>query len=86
MYASKQNFDSALYFFQRSYAVDSSDKMILTNLAIVHSNKGENDQVIYFCLRALELNYGDAKIYNLLANAYANKGDIVLSQRYRQMK
>lgn len=86
LYVAKQNYDSAIYFFNRSFQSDSLNEMTLTNLAIVNNLIYNDEKVIYYGTKALNLNYGSSKLYNVLSQAMARKGDLVASQKYLQLK
>ena len=85
LYVAKQNYDSAIYFFNQSFQSDSSNEMTLTNLAVVNNLIQNDEKVIYYGSKALDLNYGSSKLYNVLSQAMARKGDNVASQKYLQL-
>jgi tetratricopeptide (TPR) repeat protein len=48
VYASKQQYDSALFFLNRSFTADSINPMTLTNLVVIHSIRGEDSLVVKY--------------------------------------
>ena len=48
IYVDKEQYDSALYYLDKSFALDSLDRMTLTNLTVVHYKRDEDHQVLKY--------------------------------------
>ena len=46
IYAARQQFDSAQFFLENAFAVDSLNEMVLTNLAVVNLNRNNHEAVV----------------------------------------
>jgi Tfp pilus assembly protein PilF len=76
LYASEKNWDSALHQFELAYRADAGIEMTLTNLMVVHFNKGQFERVVRFGEEALKLGYNNQKVMNLLQEARRREGFI----------
>jgi hypothetical protein len=85
IYVSRNNVDSAYYYFNRTYLADTTNPMSITNYLIASFNKGYDNQVIYLGNQASKFNYYSKVIYELMSKSYARKGNNEESQKYLQL-
>jgi tetratricopeptide (TPR) repeat protein len=66
----KQNFDSALIFYNKAAQTDSTKKEVFYALAWVHNAKKEYEAAIPYAIKALEIDNGYRPAYGELGHAY----------------
>ncbi len=69
-YAKTQNIDSALYFYHRSYAIDSNNFYLLYNLGNLYLEKSDYSSALAFYQKAISLGFTDADLFNNIGIVY----------------
>jgi Tfp pilus assembly protein PilF len=74
LYSSRAMSDSALFYLRQSFRSDSLNDMTLTNLMVVHFNRGEDAEVLRYGSVAERNNRLTPKISDLLARSRSRMG------------
>ena len=69
-YGESKNIDSALYFYQRSYNIDSTNFYLLYNLGNLYLDKLDYDKALVYYLKALSLGFTDLDLLNNISVIY----------------
>lgn len=84
LYARESQYDSALVYLKKGFAINGSDMMIIENIAAVSYLARQYDQAIEFARRALTMNPNSRKSLGVLADCYQATGNMQEAMKYRQ--
>jgi predicted Zn-dependent protease len=74
-YMKANNFDSAIFWFQKALTKDPNDETSLTGYAIAMANKGQMAEAISAIQKKLKITPNDVQSYDILAKLYNAAGD-----------
>lgn len=85
LYFSKQNYQSAIFYFENGIKRDSTDSNLFLNYGNALVMNNANQKGIQAFNKALQLNPNNKQIYYFLAITYNKIGDIKNAEKYYQL-
>ena len=75
------NFDSAIYWYEKALSKDANDETSYINYAIALANKGRVPEAVNAINKRLKITPNDAQTYDILAKLYNAMGDKAKAQQ-----